>query len=78
MGTMVPGKRYIYEKSGGITYRREFGSQERVAIGWDESFEGLKEDKLWGDIRRAASSDPVLREMLDQVRVYYELRKESK
>ena len=78
MGTMVPGKRYIYEKSGGITYRREFGSQDRVAIGWDETFEAIKEDKLWGEIRRAANKDPVLREMLDQVRVYYELRKESK
>ena len=76
MGTMVPGKKYIYEKSAGITYRREFGSQDRVAIGWDETFEGIKEDKLWGEIRRAAKTNPGLQELLDKVIVFYQLSKE--
>ncbi len=34
----------------------------------------IREDKLWGNIRRAAKSDPALKEMLDQVKVYYELK----
>jgi hypothetical protein len=36
--------------------------------------ESLREDKLWGNIRRTAKSDPALKEMLDQVKVYYELK----
>jgi len=37
MGNLKPGARYIYERSNGVTYAREFGSDPstREAIGWD-------------------------------------------
>ena len=37
MGTLKPGARYIYERTGGVTYAREFGADPstREAIGWD-------------------------------------------
>jgi hypothetical protein len=77
MGTLAPGKQYIYEKADGVTYRREFGSQERTVIGWDESFEDMQEDKIWIEIRRAAKHNPELRELLDKARMFYELSKQK-
>ena len=37
MGSLKPGARYIYERSGGVTYAREFGADPstRQAIGWN-------------------------------------------
>lgn len=77
MGTMVPGKQYIYEKSDGVTYRRELGSQERTAIGWDETFEDIKEAKLWGEMRRAAKTNPGLQDLLDRAKEFYQLSKNA-
>lgn len=37
----------------------------------------VKEDKLWGDIRRAAKTDPVLQEALERVIILYQLGKEK-
>ena len=71
---------YIFESpDGGHTvYRRHPGKLDREMVTIDsyaqDKIESLKEDKLWGNIRRAAKSDPALKEMLDQVKVYYELK----
>jgi hypothetical protein len=78
MGTMVPGKQYIYEKADGITYRRELGGTERVIVGWDESATRVQEDRLWAEIRKAAVNNPGLKELLDTAREFYELSKEQK
>jgi hypothetical protein len=37
----------------------------------------IKEDKLWGEIRRAAKTDPVLQEALDRAIILYQLSKEK-
>jgi hypothetical protein len=71
---------YIFESpDGGHTvYRRHPGKLDREIVTIDsyaqDKIESLKEDKLWGNIRRTAKSDPALKEMLDQVKVYYELK----
>jgi hypothetical protein len=71
---------YIFESpDGGHTvYRRHPGKLDREMVTIDsyaqDKIDTLKEDKLWGNIRRAAKSDPALKEMLDQVKVYYELK----
>jgi hypothetical protein len=79
MGTLKPGATYVYERADGVTYAREFGSNDRTAIGWDYDtkckLDGLKEDKFWGEIRRAAKTNPALQEALDRVKVIYELSK---
>ena len=37
MGSLKPGAKYIYERSNGVTYAREFGADPstRDAIGWN-------------------------------------------
>ena len=71
---------YVFESpDGGHTvYRRHVGKQDRELVSVSpekqSTIEMIKEDKLWGNIRRAAKTDPALKEMLDQVKVYYELK----
>jgi hypothetical protein len=71
---------YVFESpDGGHTvYRRHVGKLDREMVSMDnyaqDKLDTLKEDKIWGNIRRAAKTDPALNEMLDQVKVYYELK----
>jgi hypothetical protein len=75
---------YIFESpDGGHTvYRRHPGKLDRELVSVDSHAQSLidsvKETKLWGNIHRAAKTDPALKEMLDQVRVYYELKHNEK
>lgn len=83
MGNLKPGATYIYERADGVTYAREFGdpASARFPIGWDadtkDTLTKLKEDKLWGEIRRAAVVNPLLQEALDRVKIIYELSKDN-
>ncbi len=71
---------YIYESpDGGETvYQREFSNITRElhsqSSGTVNLHAQLMEDKLWGDIRRSSKTDPALREMLDQIKMYYALK----
>ena len=71
---------YVYETpDGGDTiYRRKIGSDSRELHSTSEKkknlIDDLREQKLWGEIRRAAEDDPVLQEMLDRIVVYHRLR----
>jgi hypothetical protein len=71
---------YIYESpdSGDTVYRRRMGSTQRELHSISDkrlNLENeLKKNKLWGDIHRAAQSDPVLQDMLDRVEIYYRLK----
>ena len=75
---------YVFESpDGGHTvYRRHVGKQDRELVSvskeTQDKLDLLKEDKLWGNIRRASRTDSALKEMLDQVRVYYELKHNEK
>lgn len=81
MGSLTPGATYIYEKADGVTYAREFGSNERRAIGWDYEYRKKAEAKdnihLWGQIHEAAKTNPALQEALDRVKIIYHLSKEN-
>ncbi len=88
MGQLKPGATYIYERSGGVTYAREAGSDPstRVAIGWDfeaptsdkETFRATKEARLWRNIRETAKTNKPLQKMLDRVILLYQLIKGHK
>lgn len=75
---------YVFESpDGGHTvYRRHIGKLDRELVSRDEfaqdKIDTIRDDKLWGSIRRAAQTDPALKEMLDQVKVYYELKHNAK
>ena len=65
---------YIYESpdGGDTVYRRRFGDTQRelhsISDKKRSQIDNLRKDKLWGDIHRAAQSDPVLQDMLDRIR----------
>ena len=71
---------YIYESpdGGDTVYRRRFGDIQRelhsVSDKKRSQIDNLRKDKLWGDIHRAAQSDPVLKDMLDRIEIYHRLK----
>lgn len=71
----------IYESpDGGETvYVRKSGESHRQlhseSIEKKELLEKIKEDKLWGDIRRAAKTNPTLKRALDEAVMIYNLSK---
>jgi hypothetical protein len=83
MGSLRPGKEIIYESpdNGGTIYGRYAGTNDRWIVGYSQSakdnLESIKEDKLWGEIRRSAKSNPLLQEALDRVKIIYELSKKD-
>ena len=83
MNTLTPGATYIYESpdGGDTVYAREFGKTERVMIGQNTRAKSLvdkiQEDKLWGEIRRMAETDPAMSDLLDRARIYYQLKKNT-
>lgn len=82
MGNLTPGTTYVYEKVNGVTYSREVGADPstRRAIGWDydpdQLLDQINQHNLWDDMRRAAKTNPALRDALDRAIVIYELSKE--
>ena len=83
MGDLKTNVSYVYESpdGGDTVYAREVGSTERVMIGQNTRarslVEKLQEDKLWGEIRRMATTDPAMAELLNRVKVYYQLKKNT-
>ena len=89
MGTLTPGATYVYERNGEEIYAREAGKTERIMIGYQYEnkvdprtndgrplHEHLKEDKLWGEIRRAAKTNEALQSVLDRAILVYHLSKD--
>jgi hypothetical protein len=90
MGSLTPGATYIYERNGDEIYAREVGKTERTMIGYQYQnevdprtadgrplYEHIKEDKLWGEIRRAAKSNQALQSALDRAILIYHLSKNN-
>ena len=89
MGSLKPNATYIYERNGGTVYARELGADPstRQVVGYESEkeydpvsghkidYERLMEDKLWGNIRRAAETNPTLQDALERVIVIYNLSK---
>ena len=89
MGTLTPGATYIYERNGEEIYARESGKTERTMIGYQYEnkidprthdgrplYEHIKEDQLWGEIRRAAGTNTALQEAMKNVILIYHLSKD--
>jgi hypothetical protein len=88
MGNLKPGATYIYERNGDKVYAREFGESERKLIGYKHTpdprtpdgrplHEHLLEDKMWGEIRRAARTNTALQKTLDRAIMIYRLSKDK-
>lgn len=92
MGSLKPEATYIYERNGDEIYAREFGSTDRKLIGYQYEIENkpdprthdgrplhehILEDKLWGEIRREAKTNPALQTALDRAIMIYRLSKDN-
>ena len=90
MGTLTPNATYVYERNGDEIYARESGKTERKLVGYQydnkidpRTSDGrplrdhLQEDKLWGEIRRAAKDNPALQKSLEQCIILYHLSKDK-
>jgi hypothetical protein len=90
MGDLKPGAKYIYERNGEEIYAREFGDKERKLIGYQYEnsvdprtndgrplHEHMKEDQLWGQIRREAKTNVTLQKALDRAIMIYKLSKDK-
>lgn len=92
MGTLKPGATYIYERNGEEIYAREVGQDlsERKLIGYQYEnnvdprtpdgrplYEHIREDKMWGEIRRAAKTNIALQKALDRAIMIYRLSKDN-
>jgi len=67
---------------GETVYKREIGSLDRELVSISEKkkslHEQLKEDQLWGEIRRKAKTNVALRDILNQAIMVYNLIKDEK
>jgi hypothetical protein len=86
MGTLKPNATYIYERHDNVVYAREQGSSVRTEVGWNYDprtsdgrplHDHLMDDKLWGEIRREAKTNPTLQSALDRAIMIYRLSKDK-
>jgi hypothetical protein len=67
---------------GETVYKRESGSLDRELVSISEKkkslHDQLKEDQLWGEIRRKAKTNVALRDILNQAIMVYNLIKDEK
>jgi len=78
----MANQKYIYESpdKGGTIYRRKLGETDRelyhVSTEVSDKLAEIREDKLWGEIRRAAKSNKVLQDALERVILIHQLSKD--
>lgn len=93
MGSLKPSASYVYEHSDGITYASEAGDLQKQVHGWNYNTDNpnfdprtpdgrhihdyIMEDKLWGEIRRAAKTNTALQEAIERVKILYHLSKDN-
>jgi hypothetical protein len=88
MGSLKPGVTLIYERVDNVVYSREQGADPstRTEVGWkydSRTSDGrplhdhIMDSKLWGNIHRAAKTNPSLQEALERVKLIYHLSKEN-
>lgn len=68
------GGRTVYEREAGSSERHLTKESLRVR---NDVIDKIREDKLWGDIRRAAKTNPALQDALERAIVIYELSKDN-
>ena len=62
----------VYVKEQGVTQRFLYSESKKKKSLHEE----IKESQLWGNIHRAAKTNPALQEALDRVKVTYYLTKD--
>lgn len=84
MGKLRPGEKIIYESpdNGGTIYGRYAGTNERWVVGYSHekqsTLDQIKEDKMWGEIRRMSKTNKALQHALSRVILIYNMIKDDK
>jgi hypothetical protein len=88
MGTLTPGATYIYERSEGIIYAREFGADPstRHVVGYESGADydpykkGPNQRMLTelNEVVKMCETDPGMKQLLDQLFVMYNLKKNER
>ena len=80
MGTLTPGATYIYERVAGTIFAREIGKTERRVVGYETDLSPvitLYRSQM-NQILLMCESDPAMRDLLDQLVMLYNLKREHK
>ena len=80
MGTLTPGATYIYERVDNRIYARKMGEVDRQLVGWTESESGLAMRSYRSeinDVLKMCETDLAMRNLLDQLFVMYNLKKDE-
>ena len=90
MGSLTPDVKLIYERVDDTVYARREGETERTVVGYHYEnkidprtsdgrplMDHIMESKLWGEIHRAARTNPTLQQALDRVKILYYISKEG-
>jgi hypothetical protein len=79
MGSLKPGATYIYERANGRIYAREFGSSDRQLVGYDSQVQEHRERRYYmnhiNDVLIMCEADPAMKQLLEQLFVLYNLKK---
>lgn len=82
MGSLTPGATYIYERSGGAIFAREFGADPstRRVVGYesDDHHVSASSKRMLSELNevvKMCEKDPAMKELLDQLFVMYNLKK---
>jgi hypothetical protein len=77
MGSLTPGATLIYERVAGSVFAREFGKSERKLVGYATDL-SPEVEMIRNEINQVllmCESDPAMRELLEQLFVLYNLKK---
>ena len=70
----------VYESpdGGDTVYAREVGSDQKTLHSVSPRRQNLMQElagtKFWHQVHRAAECDPALKQMLDEIKIYYQLK----
>ena len=79
MGSLTPGATLIYESVAGTIFAREFGKTERRVVGYvtDVSPEMQLYRSEINQVLQMCEQDPAMRDLLDQLFMLYNLKKNN-
>lgn len=73
MGNLKPGVTYIYERDNDIIYARESGTSDRSIVGYVSNCS--PDYREIDQVVKMCATDPAMQQMLDQLFVMYNLKK---
>lgn len=79
MSKLEDGATYVYEREDNRIYARKFGETRRRLVGWtDNNSPVMREYRSEiNHVLQMCEHDPAMRELLDQLFVLYNLKKEQ-